>query len=49
MKLAVISAMSCESGAGAVIKNIAVASNSVVFRKVLLSLSLFPYPGTDLN
>ena len=36
MKLAVSSAMSCESGAGAIAKNIAVASGSICFKRVLL-------------
>lgn len=36
MKLAVNSAMSCESGEGAIAKNIAVASGSICFKRVLL-------------
>ena len=45
MKLAVISAMSCESGAGAIIKNIAVASNRVCFQNVLFSVAPLLYSG----
>ena len=36
MKLAVNSAMSCESGEGAIAKNIAVVSGSIFFKRVLL-------------